>query len=138
MSVNVIELHCAVVQRLPNGILRLDYRDGYEVELADVKQVEEAFIQLSQGEPIYSMMLTQGKYFKFSSEAQSFLADQASIVSRIKGSAVVIDGLPIRLITNFFIRVYKPKFPTKIFKTEADALKWLNLVKKNNQIDSLT
>ena len=98
------------------------------MELEDVKQVERAFIELSSNGDIYCLMDTSGRFNNYTNEAQKFLSNEASIVQnkKIKGSAVVIDSLPNRLLAKFFSKFFKPKFPMRIFSTQEEGLAWLN------------
>jgi hypothetical protein len=125
-----IEIECAVIEKLENGIIQISYKSNYRVELEDVKEVEKVYVGFSNGEAIYSLLISNGGFSQFSNEAQKFLAEEASIVSRIKGSAVVLNNLPFRILTRFFIKFYKPKFPTKIFSEYSDAVQWLTELKE--------
>lgn len=40
--------------------------------------------------------------------------------------AFLVRSLSMRLIANFFIRVTKPKIPTRLFTSEVEAFKWLD------------
>lgn len=95
--------------------------------MKDVKEVEKVFIELSEKGNIYCLMNTSGSYNNFTNEAQQFLPKEASIVkqNKIKGSAVVIDNLPYRLLIRFFTKFFKPKFPMKVFSNQEDGLEWL-------------
>lgn len=137
MSEKRIVLNCATVENLSQGFIRIIYNKHEMINLEDVKEVEKAYIELSEGEPIYSIMLTAGRSLKFSDEAQKFLANEAEITDRMHGSAIVLDNLAIRLLTNFFIKVFKPKFPTKMFKSETAALAWLEMLKENYEVSLL-
>lgn len=122
-----INIDCASIELLENGIILIMYEPDYEVELKDVKEVEKAFIQLSDSSKIYCLMDTSGRYINFTSEAQKFLSSEASIVQegKIKASAIIINNLPNRLFAKLFSNFFKPKFPMKIFSNQKDALNWL-------------
>lgn len=117
----------AEIALLDSGIIVLKYKPDYEVELEDVKQVEQALIELSSNGDIYCLMDTSGRFNSFSNEAQKFLSREASIVEnkKLKGSALIIDNLPNRLLVKFFSSLFKPKFPIKIFSNQEEGLIWL-------------
>lgn len=123
-----LNVECSEIALLRSGILILKYKADYVVELEDVKQVERAFIELSSNGDIYCLMDTSGRFNNYTNEAQKFLSNEASIVQnkKIKGSAVVIDSLPNRLLAKFFSKFFKPKFPMRIFSTQEEGLAWLN------------
>jgi hypothetical protein len=95
--------------------------------LKDVKEVEKAFIQLSESSKIYCLMDTSGRYINFTSDAQKFLSNEASIVreGKIKASALVVNNLPNRFVAQLFSNFFKPNFPMKIVSNQIDALNWL-------------
>lgn len=128
----VIKIECAEIELLDSGLILLKYQPDYEVELKDVKEVEQAFIELSSNGDIYCLMDTSGRFNNYSNEAQKFLSKEASIVQnkKIKGSAVVVDNLANRLIAKFFTKFFKPKFPVKIFATQEDGIIWLKELMK--------
>jgi hypothetical protein len=133
-----IEIDCAVISVLESGIILIKYRSDYEVDLKDVKEVEKSFIRLSEGGDIYCIMDTCGRFNVYTKKAQNFLAKEASLVKegRIKCSAVVIDNLPYRLITKFFIKFFKPSFQMKIFSNEKEATSWLKREMEKAMINS--
>jgi hypothetical protein len=57
-----LNIDCASIELLENGIILIKYKSEYEVKLKDVKEVEKAFIQLSEGRDIYCLMDTSGRY----------------------------------------------------------------------------
>ena len=122
-----LNITCAEIALLDSGIIVLQYKPDYEVELEDVKQVEQAFIELSSNGDIYCLMDTSGRFNNYTNEAQKFLSKEASIVQnkKIKGSAVVIDNLPNRLLAQFFSKFFKPEFPMKIFSNQDGGKVWL-------------
>ncbi|MCH2231367.1 MAG: hypothetical protein MK105_13580 [Crocinitomicaceae bacterium] len=42
--------------------------------------------------------------------------------------AMITRSAPVRLIVNSYTKIFKPKVPIKLFKTEEEAVKWLNKV----------
>lgn len=129
--IDQINIECAEITLLDSGLILLKYAPDYKVELKDVKEVERVFIELSNNGDIYCIMNTSGRFNNYTNEAQKFLSNDAKIVkqNKIKGSAVVIDNLPNRLLAQFFSRVFKPKFPMKICSSQEEGLAWLNALR---------
>ena len=125
-----IEIPCAVIETIDHSMLRITYKNEYDIHLADVTELNDVLTDLVETGPIYSIVNANSKFFNLSKDAQEYLATTAPIVSRIKGSAVLINNLPIRLIVRFFISTYNPKFPTKIFKYEEEAKEWIESLRK--------
>lgn len=126
-----LHIECAEITVIDSGFILLKYKPDYEVEIEDVKELEKVLIEISDNGDIYCLMDTSGRLNNYSHEAQKFLSNDASIVkqNKIKGSAIVIDNLPNRLLARFFSKFYKPKFPMKIFRNKEDALSWLELLR---------
>lgn len=51
--------------------------------------------------------------------------------------AIIITGLPQKLLGNFYLKVMKPKRVTKIFTSKKDAWEWLNTIHENKTNSSL-
>jgi len=51
--------------------------------------------------------------------------------------AIIINGLPQKLIGNFYLNVMKPKRKTKIFSSKEDAITWLNTINENTTAQAL-
>lgn len=122
-----IQIDCAEIELLENGIIQLKYSSDYNVELEDVKEVEQVFIEFSQGGDIFCLMDTSGRLNNYTPEAQKYLSKEASIVKeeKMRCSAVVIDNLPNRILARFFSSFFKPQFKIQIFSSNEEALKWL-------------
>ncbi len=122
-----VEISCAKIHLHTSGIIELKYNPDHEVELMDAIQVESVFLEFSKGKGIYCLMDTKGRMAGYTKEAQNFLAKEASIVKskQMKCSAVVIDNLPSRMLTSFFMKLFKPKYKVKTFSNEKDAVIWL-------------
>lgn len=135
LTTNEIDIHCAEIFLHESGVIILQYKPDYDVELKDVKEVEKAFIELSGDGDIYCLMDTSGRFNNYTNEAQKYLSNEAEIVKRnkLKGSAVIIDNLPNRMLAQFFSRFFKPKFPMKIFSNQSEGLDWLRILKNGMQ-----
>jgi len=95
--------------------------------------VNDVFEKIIDSHNIYSIVNTKSRFLNITKEAQKYLASEAPIVPRVKGSKVVINNLPTRLLVRFFIRFFSPKFPTKTFRNEHEALLWLRHLKEKNK-----
>ncbi len=45
--------------------------------------------------------------------------------------AIIINGLPQKLIGNFYLKVMNPKRKTRIFTSKKEAITWLNTINEN-------
>lgn len=134
---STIDLNCATIDKLPSGIIRITYKEGLEIKLNDAQQVEKAFYELAEEKHIYSLMMSLGRFIRFSRDAQDYFATKATIISQVRASAMVLDSLPVRLIAKFFIRFHKMHYPTRIFSSEKAAHIWLEEVREMNAMKSV-
>ncbi len=65
-----------------------------------------------------------------SKEVREFYASR-EMGDHISAMAVLVESFATKLIGNFFIRVNKPHFPTKLFTDEKEAIAWLKVTRKN-------
>lgn len=107
------------------NILRLKITTCSQIERQDVEDVFEAYKKFGVGPQNKVLQLMDGRetYFSFSPEAKDRAAELGP--SYFIASALVNDSFAIRLMFNFFVSIYKPKVPFKIFKSEEEAVKWL-------------
>lgn len=57
-------------------------------------------------------------------EARKYAANNEFMQSHI-AYAMIGKTLPVNILANFFINVNRPKVPTRLFRSEEDASKWL-------------
>ncbi len=126
-TIKSVEISCANIDLHDSGIIELKYHPEHEVEIMDAIQVESVFIEFSKGKGIYCLMDTTGRTAGYTKEAQNYLAKDAAIVKnkQMKCSAVIIDNTLNRMLTTFFMKIFKPKYKVKIFAIEKDAINWL-------------
>lgn len=58
------------------------------------------------------------------SKTRAYAADQYR--PHVAAAAILIDSKISSYFANIFLKFSKPKFPTKLFTSEEEALKWLN------------
>lgn len=132
------EIPCAIVSKLDHDLIKIVYKDNYQVELEDAKMVDAVFQEFSNDKPLYVLMDTSGRYSVFSSEAQRFFTHEASMTlqNKIAVFAILINSLPNRLLVRFYLAFFRPRYPFEIFKKEEDALLFLNTMrlKKSDEV----
>jgi len=70
-------------------------------------------------------LLEARKMKSISKDARQFFAsDEVTRVSL--AFAMIVDTPLSRVLGNFYLSISKPKLPTRIFSSEAEALEWLN------------
>jgi hypothetical protein len=113
----------ADVKIRPDGIVEYRYRDGVSISGSDAQRVLERGAALTD-EP-HPTLVVASNVKHVDREARAIFAEgpmNASISSRV---ALVVATPVSRVLGNFFLGLNKPRFPTKLFSTEADAVAWL-------------
>jgi len=120
-----IKLKCGTIKRIEGNIIFACYHEGYEIRLADVKQIDEAFFELANEDKIYSLMDSSNRHTYFTKEAQNYLAKEAKSRYLLVASVVVLNQLPMRILARFFVTFHKPNYPVKICKSIEEGKKWI-------------
>lgn len=126
------EIPCAIITKLDHDLIKIVYKDNYQVELEDAKMVDAIFQEFYSNKPLHILMDTKGRYSVFSSEAQLYFSYEAplTIQNKMAAFAILIDSLPNRLLVRFYLTFFRPKYPFEIFSNEEDALMFLNTLRK--------
>ena len=98
------------------------------------RKVDWAFLGFANDSTLYVIMDAQGRYNKFSSEAQKYLSKETVTVQKglLGGFAMIIDSLPYRIILRFCMKCYKPNYELQVFSNHAEAEKWIDRKKLKN------
>ena len=106
-----------------DSIVRAAYFPKAEETLTDAKENIAAVAKVSKGQK-YPILVDYRKVKSVAREARAYYAgkETAKVVNAV---AILIGSLVSRVIANFFLGLNKPKFPVKLFTSEADAIEWL-------------
>ena len=125
--VNIIEkteLDASTVSLRNDGIIQLDMREiEREVSLEDVKAITSALKKLGNGKRFPVLILVK-RFNPISKEASEYSASEEAGIYTI-ADAIVISNFAIRIASNFYIKMFKPVRPTKMFGSEEKAVEWL-------------
>jgi hypothetical protein len=106
-----------------DGIMQVDIKPEVEITVEEIKAGVEVIRELGGGEQ-FPILFLAGEYSLPSDQARSFLAKSTSKIYAL-AEAYVINSFPQKIVGNFYLKVNKPKRPTKIFTNEEDAVEWL-------------
>lgn len=117
-----------VFMEIRNNILYIIVKEDADIDLEAVKEAFEQRKKLQGNEPIL-VLVDNRKLWQLTKDANRYSASK-EVADLSKAMAVLTDtSLATRMITNFFVRLNKEYTPTKLFKNEKKALKWLNSFK---------
>lgn len=106
-----------------DGILIIKYLNNLDFELEMAVQAIEVCEKITNGEKVL-VLINTGEFGSMNFETRKFLSSQRLEKHR-KAVALVINSLQHRMIAHFIINIRRNYYPTKIFKTECEGLKWL-------------
>lgn len=108
---------------LEDGVVSLLHKDVDVLTLSMAKQAVAARKLLMNGRE-YPIMIDLTKAKVISRDARAYFATKESAEGIVKG-AFIVNSSWTRLLFNFFVLVYKPEPPSRMFYTEVEALAWL-------------
>lgn len=118
-----IEFDEVQIQLCEQNIIVMRYRNHCDVDVALVKKVNESIKTLIQ-DADYRSIVTAEPGVDFTKEGREYSV-QADQISHKKAWAAVTTNLGHIIMVNFFMRINRPAIPFKMFKTEREALRWL-------------
>jgi len=103
-----------------------DFSLAASIELVEVRK------EIQSGKKMKVLMDIRDM-FQVSKESREYGARKE--VSRLSSAMAILAGksLTATMVGNFYIRFNKPAVPTKIFKKETNAIKWLNSFNEINK-----
>lgn len=104
-------------------IVKVKIINGSEIGLADALQNYQATKKLTK-EQRFLVMVDGRVPLSVTREARAFSAQAKQNEGRI-AEAYIVTSIANKLLANFYIRVNKPKIPTRTFSDEASAIEWL-------------
>jgi hypothetical protein len=126
-----------IIFKPEEGFLRVTTKPDSHIELADAIYDFEVGVKMVNGKPTPVLADTRN-FSEHSEEVKAFYANKDR-AKNISAMAILIDSLPTRLVGNFFIKINKPHFPTKLFTAEVEAIKWINkIIAENKKEISIT
>src|SRR6185295_17241853 len=114
----------AVLRLEPSGIVRMTCKPGVGYSLQDAKDDLAAVSAIADGKR--RPLLVDGREVRaVDHETRTFWSGK-EMLKTFKATAILTGNSSITtMIANFMITIARPATPTKMFTTEADALKWL-------------
>ena len=97
----------------------------YKCPVLDVKQAQpvvEQRITNCHNKPI-ALLADIAKVKTVSKEAREYLASRGTVL--LTKNAIIISSEVNKVLANFYLRIDKPKTPTRFFTNSTDAIDWL-------------
>ena len=135
MSKKQVTTTGAEITQLSEDVFKIVYTDEFIIEREHAVEMGEILKKMTEGKPVYYVTDMLGRYNAFTPEAQKYLAQEAEVIKedKVKGSAIIVNNLPNRLIAKFFLRLYKPNYPCKVFSDYDKAMEWIDELKTTEE-----
>jgi hypothetical protein len=109
--------------RYAKGILYFALREDVELGWAEADEITTVLMEVSEEKPV-TILLDARVHFQVKEEGRNYFS-RADYPSNLCAAAVVSTLLPVRMLVNFYLRINKPYYPTRLFSTMEEAEVWL-------------
>lgn len=106
-----------------DGIIQLEFEPGFNGEIDDGRNIVNVIKKIKNSGKCL-VMVTYAEDNTFTKETREYIASH-EVSESIKADAMVIKGLALRIILNGYLKINKPKRPTRLFNSKQEALSWL-------------
>jgi hypothetical protein len=104
-------------------IVFITLKDKSDIGIEESKEMAAITKKLTQGKP-YLTLVDGRAEVNVTRESREFAVSPRG-QNNMKAEAIVVNNLAQKIIGNFFIRINKPKYPTRLFSNLNDAEEWL-------------
>lgn len=108
-----------------DSIIQIHIKEGFHGELQDAINVGDCIKKIGNDKK-YPLLVIYSDFNTFSRENKEYSAK----FQLVKAHALVNSGLAFKLMGNFYLKINKPKVPTKIFNDVESAVQWLQKFNK--------
>lgn len=112
-----------VTMRIEDSIISGIYKKGITIDLEDARKIAQDRITFLNGR-IYPAFVDLRSVRFVTKEARNYFAQNAGIKG-LKALAILVGNRLTVFIANFYLKLDKPKVPTKVFRTKEQAMNWL-------------
>jgi len=120
---DTIETDAALVRRCDDGIIEIDVRLDAVVGLPQMEQILDAQLALSPGP---TGVLVDVRPIRSASREALKLTANTAADRDTRAAAILIDSPVSTLLGNFFLKLSRPLYPTRLFRDADEARAWLH------------
>jgi hypothetical protein len=113
------------IRRIDEHVVEIKFENGFEGELEDAKLIVQRIGEFCINKAPVFLLAIYAEDNIFSKEARNYVASK-EVNTVVKAEALVINGMALRIMGNFYLKVNKPARPSKLFNDRELALAWLN------------
>jgi hypothetical protein len=126
-SIAIVEhvaLDCADIYLLESGMIRYEFREAYMVDVKDIQEMSATRSRMA-GQTKRKILILTSRYMSITPQGRAYNVNEHRKKHTL-AEAYVITNLATRIAANFYHLFNRPPIPVKMFKTEQEALKWLD------------
>jgi len=124
--VKVVHFEGYSIAMRTDNIIELRFENGFSGTAHDARNMVNVFKELTKGRKP-SLLILYSEDNMFSKDAREYISSK-EVSDVLKADAMVIKGLALRIIGNGYLKINKPKRPTRLFTSKEEAVKWLKLL----------
>lgn len=124
-----IKFRHSKVQLLDSKLVRIEIFGDTPIGRKEAKEMNDAIGVLSKGKEVLVLMLAD-EMTQFDKEAMDFSASDEGLLYTV-ADAMVVKSTAQRITANLYLRISRPRKPSRIFNSEKDAVKWLFALENN-------
>lgn len=109
--------------RRKDGIVQIHFKPGFYISLEDAKHIVGTVEKIKDNEKCLFLVVFE-EDCTFSMETREYISSDA-VSDIIKADAFVIKGLALEILGQGYLKINKPKRPTRLFKSAAIGVMWL-------------
>lgn len=117
-----------------DNVLYLAYFDGAEIDLQKIKEINTNGSKLVDHKPFHTVVNLRNVFGSMTDEAKTFVARDKELNDLRISEVLLVNSLPMRILTRAFLRINKPKTNTKIAKNIDEVFEILT----DNKVDKQT
>jgi hypothetical protein len=106
------------------NILVYRVKQGIEVDVYEITEMLK-YVEEFMGYVKHYAVVDFGSNVMSTTEARNKYAESNYIQTYRIADAFLVKSLGVRIVANFFIKITRPKTPTKLFTDEQAAINWL-------------
>jgi len=122
----MIEREKYTIDKLPNGIIRIEVKQGIHFNEEDLKEVNRIYtedLKISNG--LFLIVIGEDSTSDFDNFKRFARPDRNKIR---KAEAIVTKSVLHNIESDYYIKHFKVDHPVKIFDNEEDAILWLQVI----------
>lgn len=119
------KLSYASISKSKDGITHVELEDKTILDENNAMELMTVVSEINSNEQALVLTDLRSKNIEGTKGGRKFLANNPIMSQTIRANAVIMNTNISILALNFFMKVNKPSFPIKLFKTEEKAIEWL-------------